>query len=96
MSIKIDYKSIPKSYRDYLDLMVREGEFLALADFQQGQGLSGIPLCRVGHDQERHARPAVGTHRTLRRRAARRHPHGDTGRLYPFHGKKQGTSANHR
>ena len=28
MTVKIDYKSIPKSYRDYLDLMVREGGFV--------------------------------------------------------------------
>ncbi|GAG18633.1 unnamed protein product, partial [marine sediment metagenome] len=32
MSVKIDYDSIPRSYRDYLDLMVREGEFLAIDD----------------------------------------------------------------
>ena len=32
MTVKIDYKSIPKSYRDYLDLMVREGEYLAIDD----------------------------------------------------------------
>ena len=32
MSVKIDYKSIPRSYRDYLDLMVREGEYLAIDD----------------------------------------------------------------
>ena len=27
MSIKVDYKSIPRSYRDYLDLMVSKGEY---------------------------------------------------------------------
>jgi len=32
MSVKVDYKSIPRSYRDYLDLMVREGEYLAIDD----------------------------------------------------------------
>jgi 4-hydroxy-3-polyprenylbenzoate decarboxylase len=32
MSIKVDYKSIPRSYRDYLELMVREGEFLEIDD----------------------------------------------------------------
>jgi 4-hydroxy-3-polyprenylbenzoate decarboxylase len=32
MSVKVDYESIPRSYRDYLDLMVREGEFLAIDD----------------------------------------------------------------
>jgi hypothetical protein len=30
MSVKVDYSSIPRSYRDYLDLMVREGEYLAI------------------------------------------------------------------
>jgi hypothetical protein len=28
MSVKVDYNTIPKSYREYLDLMQREGEFL--------------------------------------------------------------------
>jgi len=32
MTVKIDYKSIPRSYRDYLDLMVREGEYVAIDD----------------------------------------------------------------
>ena len=32
MSVKVDYDSIPRSYRDYLDLMVREGEYLAIDD----------------------------------------------------------------
>ena len=32
MTVKIDYESIPRSYRDYLDLMVREGEYLAIDD----------------------------------------------------------------
>ncbi len=32
MSVKIDYKSIPRSYREYLELMVREGEYLAIDD----------------------------------------------------------------
>jgi 4-hydroxy-3-polyprenylbenzoate decarboxylase len=32
MPIKIDYSTIPRSYRDYLDLMVREGEFLEIDD----------------------------------------------------------------
>ena len=32
MTVKPDYDSIPRSYRDYLDLMVREGEFLAIDD----------------------------------------------------------------
>jgi UbiD family decarboxylase len=32
MGIEIDYSSIPRSYRDYLDLMVREGEYLAIDD----------------------------------------------------------------
>jgi len=32
MSVKIDYKSIPRSYRDYLDLMVSKGEYLAIDD----------------------------------------------------------------
>ncbi len=31
MTIKIDYSSIPRSYRDYLELMQREGEYLAMA-----------------------------------------------------------------
>jgi 4-hydroxy-3-polyprenylbenzoate decarboxylase len=32
MKIKIDYSSIPRSYRDYLDLMVGEGEYLVIDD----------------------------------------------------------------
>ena len=32
MSIKIDYDSIPRSYREYLELMVKEGEYLAIDD----------------------------------------------------------------
>ena len=32
MTIKIDYDSIPRSYREYLDLMVKEGEYLAIDD----------------------------------------------------------------
>ena len=32
MTVKIDYDSIPRSYRDYLDLMVSEGEYLAIDD----------------------------------------------------------------
>jgi 4-hydroxy-3-polyprenylbenzoate decarboxylase len=32
MTVKIDYDSIPRSYREYLDLMVREGEYLAIDD----------------------------------------------------------------
>ncbi len=32
MSIKVDHSSIPRSYRDYLDLMVREGEYVAIDD----------------------------------------------------------------
>jgi hypothetical protein len=30
MTIKPDYDSIPRSYRDYLELMQREGEFVAI------------------------------------------------------------------
>jgi hypothetical protein len=30
MPIKIDHGTIPRSYRDYLDLMVREGEFFEI------------------------------------------------------------------
>ena len=30
--IKIDYDSIPRSYRDYLELMQKEGEYLAIDD----------------------------------------------------------------
>ena len=32
MTIKIDYDSIPRSYRDYLEQMVKEGEYLAIDD----------------------------------------------------------------
>ena len=32
MAIKIDYDSIPRSYREYLELMVKEGEYLAIDD----------------------------------------------------------------
>ena len=32
MTIKIDYDSIPRSYREYLELMVKEGEYLAIDD----------------------------------------------------------------
>ena len=32
MKIKIDYNSIPRSYRDYLELMQKEGEYLAIDD----------------------------------------------------------------
>ena len=32
MSVKVDHSTIPRSYRDYLDLMVREGEYLAIDD----------------------------------------------------------------
>ena len=30
MTVKIDYDSIPRSYREYLELMVSKGEYLAL------------------------------------------------------------------
>ena len=32
MTVKIDYDSIPRSYREYLDLMVNKGEYLAIDD----------------------------------------------------------------
>jgi hypothetical protein len=32
MTIKPDYDSIPRSYREYLELMQREGEFVAIDD----------------------------------------------------------------
>ena len=32
MAVKIDYDSIPRSYREYLELMVKEGEYLAIDD----------------------------------------------------------------
>jgi 4-hydroxy-3-polyprenylbenzoate decarboxylase len=32
MTVKIDYDSIPRSYREYLELMVKEGEYLAIDD----------------------------------------------------------------
>ncbi len=30
MTVKIDYDSIPRSYREYLELMEKEGEYLAI------------------------------------------------------------------
>jgi hypothetical protein len=30
MAAEIDYDSIPRSYRDYLDLMLKEGEYLEI------------------------------------------------------------------
>jgi 4-hydroxy-3-polyprenylbenzoate decarboxylase len=32
MPVKVDYSTIPRSYRDYLELMQREGEYLAIDD----------------------------------------------------------------
>ncbi len=32
MTLEVDPKAIPRTYRDYLDLMQREGEFLAIDD----------------------------------------------------------------
>ena len=32
MTVKIDRDSIPRSYRDYLELMQKEGEFVAIDD----------------------------------------------------------------
>jgi hypothetical protein len=32
MKVSVNYESIPRSYRDYLDLMQKEGEFLAIDD----------------------------------------------------------------
>jgi 4-hydroxy-3-polyprenylbenzoate decarboxylase len=32
MTVQIDYASIPRSYRDYLELMQKEGEYLAIDD----------------------------------------------------------------
>ena len=32
MPVKVDYSTIPRSYRDYLELMQREGEFVAIDD----------------------------------------------------------------
>jgi 4-hydroxy-3-polyprenylbenzoate decarboxylase len=32
MSVKVDHSTIPRSYRDYLDLMQREGEYVAIDD----------------------------------------------------------------
>lgn len=32
MTVKIDYDSIPRSYREYLELTVKEGEYLAIDD----------------------------------------------------------------
>ena len=32
MTIKVDYDSIPRSYREYLELMEKEGEYLAIDD----------------------------------------------------------------
>jgi 4-hydroxy-3-polyprenylbenzoate decarboxylase len=32
MTVKIDYDSIPRSYREYLEQMVKEGEYLAIDD----------------------------------------------------------------
>ena len=31
-TVKIDYKSIQRSYREYLDLMESKGEYLAIND----------------------------------------------------------------
>jgi len=32
MAVKIDYDSTPRSFRDYLEQMVKEGEYLAIDD----------------------------------------------------------------
>ena len=32
MTIDIDYSRIPRSYREFLELMVKEGEYLSIED----------------------------------------------------------------
>ena len=45
MTVKIDYDSIPRSYRDYLDLMVSKGEYLAI-DEEIDWNLEMGAICR--------------------------------------------------
>ena len=35
MTVKIDYDSIPRSYREYLELMVKEGKLTDICDLMQ-------------------------------------------------------------
>jgi 4-hydroxy-3-polyprenylbenzoate decarboxylase len=43
--IKIDYDSIPRSYRDYLELKVKEGEYIAI-DYEVDWDLEMGAICR--------------------------------------------------
>ena len=49
MTVKIDYDSIPRSYRDYLEQMVKEGEYLAIDD-EVDWDLEMGAICRLADE----------------------------------------------
>ena len=49
MTIKIDYDSIPRSYREYLEQMVKEGEYLAIDD-EVDWDLEMGAICRLADE----------------------------------------------
>ena len=49
MAVNIDYDSIPRSYRDYLELMLKEGEYVAIDDEGDWQLEMGA-ICRYDDD----------------------------------------------
>jgi len=49
MTVKIDYDSIPRSYREYLELMEKEGEYLAIDD-EVDWDLEMGAICRLADE----------------------------------------------
>ncbi|UCG76593.1 MAG: UbiD family decarboxylase, partial [Gemmatimonadota bacterium] len=49
MTVRIDYGSIPRSYREYLELMEKEGEYLAIDD-EVDWDLEMGAICRLADE----------------------------------------------